>query len=149
MPIRLDLSKCTGCKLCQLACSAVHEGVFNPEKARLKIVHEYLDTGIHIAASFCTLCKKCEKACPEAAITNNGCWIRVDKDLCTGCGSCVEACPTHVVYLDSAASSGEKSAAKAIICDLCGGEPKCIEWCPKAVITLRTPKKKPRKVVNE
>ena len=141
MPIRLDLSKCTGCKLCQLACSAVHEGVFNPEKARLKIVHEYLDAGIHIAADFCTFCKKCEKACPENAITDNGRWISVDKALCTGCGTCVEACPTHVLYLDA--------EEKAVICDLCGGAPKCIEWCPKEVITLRTRKKQPRKVVNE
>ena len=72
MPLLFKRSRCTGCKLCQLACAAVHEDAFTPEKARLKVVHEYLDTGIHIGAAICTFCKTCEAECPEAAISNNG-----------------------------------------------------------------------------
>lgn len=135
MPLRFRLSDCTGCKLCQLACSAVHDGVFNPEKARLKMTHEYNSEGIKIRSSHCILCGKCEEVCPTGAITTNGRWMNVDHEKCIGCGACVDVCPTHIIYLDG----NEKS----IICDLCGGEPECIKWCPKDVITLweKEPKK--------
>ena len=136
MPIRLKLSDCTGCKLCQLACSGAHEGVFNPEKARVKITHEYRDTGIHIASKRCTFCKECAGACPEAAISDNGQWMRVDQEKCTGCSVCVETCPTEVIFLDN--------NDVAVICDLCNGSPKCVEGCPKEVISV-----KERKVSNE
>jgi Fe-S-cluster-containing hydrogenase component 2 len=129
MPLRLKLSDCTGCQLCQLACSAVHVGAFNPEKARLKIVHEYTEEGIHIASKHCIFCKKCEDVCPVGAISNNGRWMIVDHQICIGCGDCVRVCPKDVIYLN-----GNR---KSIICDLCEGAPKCVEWCPKSVITLK------------
>lgn len=37
--------RCTGCRLCQLACSAYRKGVFNPRKARLRITAEYRPEG--------------------------------------------------------------------------------------------------------
>lgn len=129
MPLRFELAKCTGCQLCQLACSGSHDGVFNPVKARLKIIHEYNDDGIKIKANRCIFCKKCEEACPVGAISNNGRWMIVDHEKCIGCGTCVKTCPTHVIYLND--------NKKSVICDLCGGEPKCVEWCPKGVISLK------------
>ena len=129
MPLRLKLADCTGCQLCQLACSAVHDGAFNPEKARIKIIHEYTEKGIHIGSKHCIFCKKCEEACPVGAISNNGRWMIVNHQICIGCGDCVRSCPTNVIYLNS--------DRKSIICDLCGGSPKCVEWCPKSVITLK------------
>jgi len=129
MQLKFNLPSCTGCKLCQLACSAYHEKVFNPEKARLRIIHEYRDNGIHIDAKWCIFCKKCEEACPEDAISNNGKWMIVDSEKCTGCQACVEACPVGVVMVTE--------GGKAIICDFCEGSPRCIEWCPKGVISLK------------
>ena len=128
MPLKFDLSKCTGCKLCQLACSSSHFEVFNPEKARLKMIHEYKDDGIRIASKSCILCKKCEKVCPVEAITNNGRWMIVNREKCIGCGACERACPTKIIFLN------EK---KSTICDLCGGDPQCVQWCPKGVISLK------------
>ena len=58
MPLQFRRSRCTGCKLCQLACSATHEMVFNPEKSRIKIDHVYREDGIHIASKHCTFCKE-------------------------------------------------------------------------------------------
>ena len=135
MPLRFNLADCTGCKLCQLACSAVHDGVFNPEKARLKMTHEYNSEGIKIRSSHCILCGKCETVCPVEAIKTNGRWMDVNHEKCIGCGACVEVCPTDIIYLDT--------DEKSIICDLCGGDPECIKWCPKDVITLweKEPKK--------
>jgi len=135
MPLTLKHAKCTGCKLCELACSGSHLGFFNPAKARLKITHDYDDTekGVHIASKHCIFCKKCEEVCPTGAISNNGKWMIVDHEVCIGCGTCEKNCPTHVIYLNE--------NRKSIICDLCGGEPQCVSWCPKGVITLKEPKK--------
>ena len=115
MPIKLDHAKCTGCRLCELACSASHDGAFNPRKARLKIHHDYHDEGIKIKSDRCIFCKKCEDACPVGAISNNGKWMIVDHTKCIGCGTCVRTCPTKVIYLNE--------QKKSIICDLCEGDP--------------------------
>jgi anaerobic carbon-monoxide dehydrogenase iron sulfur subunit len=33
----VKMERCTGCKLCELACSAVKTGAFEPRKSRIKI----------------------------------------------------------------------------------------------------------------
>lgn len=128
MHLIFNLSLCTGCKICQLVCSAEHDQVFNPEKARLKIMYNYSDEGVHIATKSCIFCKKCVKACPEGAISHNGKWMIVDHEICTGCGICIEACPQDVIFLHD---------DQAVICDFCQGAPKCIAWCPKGVISSK------------
>lgn len=35
--IEIRADQCTGCKLCELACSAVKTGQFNPRQARIKV----------------------------------------------------------------------------------------------------------------
>jgi anaerobic carbon-monoxide dehydrogenase iron sulfur subunit len=35
--IEVVMEKCTGCRLCELACSAVKTGEFNPRNSRIKI----------------------------------------------------------------------------------------------------------------
>ena len=130
MPLQFKKSLCTGCRLCQLACTATHEKVFNPEKARIKIIHAYRDDGIHVSAAVCVFCGDCEAVCPEGAISSNGGHMTVDRDACVGCGTCVDACPTQVIYLDA--------SNKSVICDLCAGAPRCVEWCPNGALRLLT-----------
>ena len=129
MPLRFNYTRCTGCKLCQLACSGSHEKVFNPEKARLQIIHEYTDDGIHITSNHCILCKKCEEVCPTDSISNNGRWMIVKHETCIGCGACERECPTEIIFLND--------KKKSIICDLCEGTPQCVQWCPKEVISVK------------
>jgi anaerobic carbon-monoxide dehydrogenase iron sulfur subunit len=129
MQLKFNFSLCTGCKICELACSAYHERVFNPEKSRLKVIHEYRRNGIYINAKWCIFCKKCEYGCPESAISNNDRWMIVDVEKCTGCQACIEICPMKVITV--------REDGKVLICDLCEGSPKCIEWCPKGVISLK------------
>ena len=133
MPLLFKKSLCTGCRLCQLACSAYHEKIFNPEKARLKIVHAYRNDGIQVTAAICVFCGDCEAACPEGAITAAAGYMQVDPEKCTGCGTCVEACPTQVIHLNT--------QNKSVICDLCAGKPRCVDWCPKGAITVVGKKK--------
>lgn len=35
--IEVSMAKCTGCKLCELACSAVKTGRFNPQDSRIRV----------------------------------------------------------------------------------------------------------------
>lgn len=35
--IEVKMEKCTGCRLCELACSAVKTGVFRPRDSRIKV----------------------------------------------------------------------------------------------------------------
>lgn len=115
---------CTGCRICELACSMVHDGVFNPEKARITIHSSSLDA--MEKALICVHCKKpkCMEACPVDAISKDSesGVVLVDVEICTGCGDCVEACPFDAMKLHS-------DTGKAINCDLCGGDPLCVAYC--------------------
>ena len=126
MKLILDIEKCTGCKICELACSARHQGVFNPKKAHLKIIDNYKAAGREKGLKSCTLCLTCLKNCPVNAISNAGKWLVVDSELCTGCGQCVGVCPEGVIYLNS--------RGKTAVPDFCEGSPACVEWCPHEAI---------------
>ena len=35
--LAVDINKCTGCRMCELACAMVREKAFHPRKARIKV----------------------------------------------------------------------------------------------------------------
>jgi len=35
--LAVDINKCTGCRMCELACTMVREKVFHPKKSRIKV----------------------------------------------------------------------------------------------------------------
>ena len=49
--------KCRGCQICQLICSFVHEKVFNPTKAAIRI--ERLARETEFGVTFTPLCDRC------------------------------------------------------------------------------------------
>jgi Fe-S-cluster-containing dehydrogenase component len=70
--IEVRIEKCTGCRLCELACSAVKTRVFNPRNARIKVclvgipeipVPMLLDT-----CDYCSGNPNCVKFCLPKAI---------------------------------------------------------------------------------
>ena len=117
-------NKCTGCRLCELACSYKHFKVVSPSKSRIHVVrmpHEAIDTPI-----YCIQCGLCVDACPFGAISRSketGA-IKVDMNKCTGCGICVYVCPYGAASIDP-------DDHKALMCDLCGGDPECVKVCPE------------------
>ncbi|MCD6443536.1 4Fe-4S binding protein [Candidatus Bathyarchaeota archaeon] len=125
--LRVNPGSCTGCLICQLACSFAHEGAFQPDKARLRIGYD--EKSQSYRPYTCALCLSCVKACPQGALTKDlktgG--VKLIPELCDGCGACVEACPVNVIKLID---------GKPLVCDLCGGLPECVDWCPTGAIYL-------------
>lgn len=132
----IDVDKCTGCRICELACSWVHEGVFNPLKSRISVISLRRD-GIDIPM-VCQQCETplCQDVCPTAAISRNeetGAMI-VDENRCIGCRMCLVACPFGGLSLHT-----EKHVM--IKCDLCEGDPACVKYCPvKAIEYIKADK---------
>ena len=125
---RLKFSKqtCIGCQLCAQVCSAMHEGEYSVSKARIGIETYYADEGktLMYKDSFCILCGKCSRECPEGAISLEDKLI-LDAGKCTGCGICFENCPKKVIrmYKDL-----------PLLCDTCDGAPACVSVCPHGAL---------------
>jgi carbon-monoxide dehydrogenase iron sulfur subunit len=121
--LKLDEGKCTGCGICQLACSAVKEGVFNPEIACVQIHSGYGEDGLTVSGEFCDMCLKCVETCPTEAISVVDGVLSFDKESCTECGLCEDVCPHGVIHMSP--------SRKVMICDQCG---ECLAWCPHEAI---------------
>jgi anaerobic carbon-monoxide dehydrogenase iron sulfur subunit len=124
-----DPKKCTGCRLCESACSVRHEGKSDPRKSRIQII-DWNNQGIFLPV-FCQQCEdgSCMAACPKGAIYRDEKMNRVmvDYDRCISCKTCISACPFGAIGFD-------EDRGKIIRCDLCDGDPQCVRFCePKAL----------------
>ena len=127
--LKIDYQKCTGCRLCELVCSVVHDGVSNPARSRIKVM-KWESEGLYIPMS----CQQCEDApcmiaCPVKAISRDEAMdrIMVDYDICIGCRTCVSVCPFGAMNFNVI----DKKVFK---CDLCDGDPQCVRFCDMKAI---------------
>jgi len=126
MGIKFDPEKCHGCKYCELACSAKHEKIFNPSKARLTVICRYNKGSITVRGHICIQCKICMKICPTDAIEFTDGHMTLDEDKCIACGECATKCPQKCIAMTD---------VKALICDTCEGDPECVKFCPHGALT--------------
>jgi len=150
-----DLSKCTGCRACQLACKqwnglpakqTVNTGTYQnppdlqPNTWNLIRFQEISDGngGVkwlfrHDACMHCTDAA-CVKVCPSGALyhTKYG-TVALDNSKCIGCKECVFACPFEVPKYDP-------ETDKILKCDMCYSridndmEPACVKACPTGAL---------------
>ncbi len=115
--------KCTGCQLCELACSARHGG-YNPLLSHIRLVRNQ-------PASIMVY------ACPRECISVSEATgiMLVDKDVCNGCGWCVEACEFGAVTINHA----ERVVAMCTLCEDRDSRPRCVEICVYGALSLSTP----------
>jgi len=129
--IRVEPEKCTGCRICELVCSAGKHNAFNPKRSRVRIVK--MERFFIDIPAICQQCPKplCLDACESGAIekTKSGPMV-IDAEKCIGCEECIRACPFDAIFMDPVDK-------KAIACDLCQGKPRCVEWCPTKALTLQ------------
>jgi anaerobic carbon-monoxide dehydrogenase iron sulfur subunit len=136
--VLISRKTCSGCHLCELACSAWHEGVYEPTLARLRVEVNPTTTAIKGFTCLQTACHKCQDACPHAAIVTDAGVLLVDDVRCNACADipegprCVPACPYDVIAI-------HPRSGKAFKCDLCrGGEPQCVAFCQNPVVLAVT-----------
>ena len=154
----IDVSKCIGCKACQVACSEWNElrddvgsnhGTYdNPIDLTAEswtvmrfTEHEKADGDLEwlIRKDGCMHCAEpgCLKACPSpGAIVQyaNGI-VDFNQDKCIGCGYCVTGCPFNVPRI----SQEDKKAYKCTLCSdrvAVGKEPACVKTCPTSAIVF-------------
>ena len=120
----VDYDSCTGCHLCELACSIKHGGVINPYLSSISVLTKpEVQTSTPV---YCLQCNDapCARACPVNAIKydeKTSAWL-IDYGRCIGCRECAYACPFGAISFNLSAAP--------IKCDLCGGDPECVKVCP-------------------
>ena len=127
--LKITPERCTHCMLCELACSYVQNGSFQPSQSVIKV--QMFDNLAIYAPYTCFQCAEawCMTACPVNAITihpETGAKV-VLGPACVGCKLCVIACPFGTAFYNP-------DTGKATKCTLCDGDPACARACPTAAI---------------
>jgi len=121
--IARELSKCSGCRKCEIVCSLFHENRIWPEASRIRVF--MLVPGAEFP-HFCAQCEDypCVQACPTKAlsISKRTGAVRIKTKACIACGKCIDACPGRIPHMHPAEN-------RIIICDLCRGNPQCVKVC--------------------
>ena len=130
--ILCDRNKCSGCMICEFACSAAREGRFDLELSRIRVLRA-TPAMLDVVACFSCGSRPCVKECPRGALSVDEATqtLALDKARCAGCGWCLEACPFGAIGLD-------ESTKTIVVCDMCQGQdqPQCIRFCPQQALSL-------------
>src|SRR5512135_591793 len=156
----IDVSKCIGCKACQVACMEWNDlrddighnvGVYdNPADltAESWTVMRYAEVEQEpgklewlIRKDGCMHCADpgCLKACPApgAIVQYSNGIVDFHEENCIGCGYCITGCPFNIPRIS-------KKDGKVYKCTLCsdrvavGLEPACIKSCPTGALVFGT-----------
>jgi formate dehydrogenase iron-sulfur subunit len=153
----IDISKCIGCKACQVACMQWNDlrdevgenvGVYdNPADltAQSWTVMRFAEVEPQgklewlIRKDGCMHCADpgCLKACPApgAIVQYSNGIVDFHEENCIGCGYCITGCPFDIPRIS-------KKDGKAYKCTLCsdrvavGLEPACIKSCPTGALVF-------------
>lgn len=143
-----DISKCQGCKTCELACAVEHSASKDLFLALLEspLPKKRRDTQFieqHVSCSIsCQYCQDppCVEACMASCISKDekSEKVEIDQTRCVGCSMCIMVCPFAAI--SSQAGIGEKSLALALKCDLCPDRdsPACVDSCPSKALSFET-----------
>ena len=121
--IKIDADKCTGCRLCEVVCSAFHAepqySSNNPARSRIQIIrHPLKDIWLPVFAGEYT----------PAECMGRDKYI-IDGKEYNECTFCRASCPSRDLFK-------EPDSGLPIRCDMCEGEdqPQCVEWCLNDVL---------------
>jgi Fe-S-cluster-containing hydrogenase component 2 len=127
--IEVREERCTGCRLCEVACSMWHHNESNPGRSRVRVLTTWPS---HDEVALCRQCeaRPCVKACDFDVLAIDGDGVVVlEQSGCTMCMACVEACPFNRVPVDAV-------SGYPLFCDTCRGEYECVRWCPTKVFEV-------------
>ena len=122
----INHEKCTGCRICETACSIHHVQAVNPQKATIHIVKLESEADVIAIPVKCMHCENapCMAICPVGAISTSAETgaRQITTDKCIGCSACVNVCPFGAMVLD-------RDGGCSVACDLCDGDPLCVKLC--------------------
>jgi anaerobic dimethyl sulfoxide reductase subunit B (iron-sulfur subunit) len=133
----IDLSRCTGCHACTIACKQWHD--IPPGSVKWLRVYQwekgtFPDIDLRVLPVMCFHCENpvCAGACPHGAIYKEGKYgaVLVDPDKCKGERKCWKACPYGAPQFE-----GDRPGLKMSKCDMCidrlekGDKPICVLSC--------------------
>ncbi len=123
--------KCTGCRLCQMACGMAKAGEYDPGQSRVR--QATLPEEGFFAPIVCRQCvsPSCQQTCPTGAIQRSARTgiVTVDSKRCLGCGLCTLACRYGGIFFS-------EREGRAVKCDLCDGNPECARQCPTGALEV-------------
>ncbi|MBF0210406.1 MAG: 4Fe-4S dicluster domain-containing protein [Desulfamplus sp.] len=130
--IKTNFDLCTGCSICQLACSMGDQNGYNPRLSHLRIEHK--KENLYHKPIVCNHCQNayCMNVCPAKAYYKNEFGaVVIDAEKCVSCGLCVKYCPESLVQISP-------ETLKAVKCDMCQkyDSPQCVEACPTGALEL-------------
>jgi carbon-monoxide dehydrogenase iron sulfur subunit len=130
--IEIDPADCTGCRLCEMACTFRHYQECGTSRSRLRVLKDD-EFGKHVLIQ-CQQCPdpECVDVCPSEALHRDpgSGIVLLEAERCTGCGVCIDACSLGALFLDP-------ETGVAIKCELCGGDPECVKFCSRDTLTLK------------
>lgn len=125
--IKVNLDKCTGCRACEMACSAFHAipkySSVNPARSRIRVIKDVLkDVYVPIRATDYT----------PAECTGRHAYV-IDGKEYPECSFCGVSCPTRDLFR-------EPDSGLPITCDMCEelppqSEPLCVQACRPGALT--------------
>ncbi len=147
----IDVKKCNGCHVCQVACKDEH--VANdwtpiakpqPETGQfwIKVEQEVKGTVPKVRVAYRPhLCMHCDEApCIDACPIEGAIYKREDglviinPEACTGCRNCLDICPYDAIYFNEDLNIAQKCTGCAHLLDDGWKEPRCADACPTGVI---------------
>ncbi len=154
----IDISRCVGCYLCQLACKDEHVGNDwspyakpQPETGHFWMKLEEMERGngpftrVTYIPTMCAHCDDppCARVCPTGAIKKRDDGIvLIDPEKCDGCAShgykplCAEACPYGAIYFNEELKIAQKCTMCAHLLDNGWEQPRCVDACPTGALVF-------------
>jgi carbon-monoxide dehydrogenase iron sulfur subunit len=133
--LMVDPERCTGCGLCEMACSLQHEGVCSQALSRIRVLRrEEKGWSMPVVCMQC-VDAPCKAICPAGAISRDsasGAYV-INHRLCIGCRLCIMVCPLGAITFS------QEEAGHVLKCDLCDGAPRCVQFCGTGALSLVRP----------
>jgi benzoyl-CoA reductase subunit BamC len=127
--IKVDIDKCTGCRSCEMACSAFHAvprySSLNPARARIRVfMDELRDVYVPIRAGDYT----------QAECNGRNLYVINGKEY-SECAFCPASCPSRDYFK-------EPDSGLPLKCDMCEdvpplSEPMCVQACKFDALTYQ------------
>ncbi|MBU0742341.1 (4Fe-4S)-binding protein [bacterium] len=126
--IKIDVSKCNGCRGCEVICSAFHSSPRfssnNPARSRIRVICDPLsDIYVPVYAG--------EYTAAECAGRDQ---YTIDGKEYEECTFCRASCPSRDIFK-------EPDSGLPLKCDMCESdpslaEPMCVQWCLSGALTF-------------